>query len=257
VIRTVGHWIVVATLCGIGAAGAQERPLRDSGPLRFGDDPTTTTTSGSGSTTTTRLAIADPSGFGLYGLRVAERSDEPCHVIALFEHLRNEGDDQTAVWSDCGPDGPTARSNAAAGFGDHDGRDPRAFVTGIEACVNNDKVKGVRLSGQKITPTGVMRDVRPAPPSVLRVAGPLPRAHTPDETEPTYSVFWRSNCNDDDWRPGANCGPGMAASALILHHRTATTQIGFRQVDAPRSQVSGLQLECRTVLRTGLTSVPR
>lgn len=221
--------------------GLNLNPRVPNEPVRFGEMTPPSPVSGTPSATTRRLASDDPSSFGLYGARFLERSDEPCHVIALFENLRDNGNDENGVWSACGSgENPRSDSNAAVGFGDLSGLDPRAYVTGVDVCINNSKIKGVRFVGMRITKRGRIRPIQPPP---VAVGSGTAVAFTPNRTEPAEPLFWRTNCggaSSNKWRGLVTCPSGSAATALIVHHVANPDH-------ATRRQATGLQLECRTV----------
>lgn len=218
-------------------------PGPQQGPLRFGDRVDITTVSGNSSSTTTRLEAQSDDGrrYGLYGARFLEKSDEPCHIVALFDSLTDPDINDLDLWSACGNgQTPNPGSNAAAGFGDVPGLDRRAFVTGVEVCLNNNKVKGVRFTGARITRRGRIRAISPEP-AAIGGAGSL--SHTKNQVEPSDPIFWRTNCagwTSDKWQSSVSCPATSAATALIVHHVAATG-------NSSRRQATGLQLECRNV----------
>lgn len=123
-----------------------------------------------------------PNNQGFYSLSVHEKSDDPRWIELQANTLssddpRNAGSPDLKVGAN-----NVSRSNKTANVGsDH-------YVTAVQVCVNNDKIKGVRLWGKTLTPAG------------------LPNREKDDE-------FTRANCNGK-WQTKVSCGPEKVATGL-------------------------------------------
>lgn len=246
-LRALGTLAFLLLLPGAARAQFTRGELRAvGGEVRFGEVVAVTAISGSAistatTTTVVRLESDDPTLYGLYGGLFSERGDQPCDIKALFENVRDREDDRVERWRGCGRSGPTAGSNAAAGFGDGGVLDKRAFVTGLQACVNgNDKLKGVRFFGQRIRQRGRLSAIDPPPPIRLASTGGPSGSFTDNTQEPVYDFYRRPGCSSNSQRAVVTCPAGSAATALLVHHVRGGS----------RRKAAGLSLECRTVLRT-------
>lgn len=165
------------------------------------------------------FVLGDPnsSEFGLWGLYSKEKSDDPCWVQANSESINNNLLKGGAAKSLCGANGPNEPSMLSADFADTDFTGQRAFVTGVSICLNRDedKVKGWRLYGKKITDSGTLVDL-----TTSALAGP------------------RANCHE--WQPRVDCPAGELATAAEIHYGPGTE---------PRSWI-GIALKCRALKPT-------
>lgn len=152
--------------------------------------------------------------FALWGMYGKERSDDPCWVQVNTEALNTTIAKGAAAKELCGSSGPNNSSLLSADFADGDFTGPRAFISGVKVCMNNDqsKVKGWILYGREITEDGDLVDL-----TLHATAGPRP------------------NCTT--WMSQVNCPAGELATAAVFHFDTTTE---------PRSWI-GVALKCRAV----------
>lgn len=230
------------------AQGTPSAPTLNRDSVRFGAALPPTEVSGIESPEPIRLEARGPDGrlFGLYGAKFLEKSDEPCHIVGMFERAADTNSDAIDVWSSCGDQRPpNAKSAAVVGFGDVDGHDRRAFVTSVEVCLNNTKIKGARFGGVHISRRG---RIRPISPSLVSIGGVAASSFVPSQPNPSSPLFWRTYCTrpgTNKWQAAASCPEGSAATALIIHHFAAGGS-------TDRRQATGLQLECRNVIGSQL-----
>jgi hypothetical protein len=152
--------------------------------------------------------------FALFGLSGKEHSDDPCWVHVKSESINDISQDSGETKDLCGSAGPNSSSLLVADFADTDFTGERAFVSGVEVCMNSDqsKVKGWELFGRQINANGSLSDI-----ANHALAGPRP------------------NC--DTWKQRVDCAAGEIATAMQVH---------FDSTTEPRSWL-GVALKCRHV----------
>jgi hypothetical protein len=150
----------------------------------------------------------------VYAILSLERNNDPCYVAIGTEDVNNESIDTAPLIDHCGSSGPTS-SYLHADYLDTDagGSDDHVFIKGVEVCLNgnDDKVKGIRVEGTKLTSTG----------SLISMG-----AITDD----------RTNC--DHWAGIVRCPTGQVATAVDVHFAAGTEP----------KELIGLALRCRAVV---------
>jgi hypothetical protein len=152
--------------------------------------------------------------FALWGLWSKERTNEPCWVQVNTESINFALAKGVVAKDLCGAAAPNEPSLLTADFADHDFTGERAFVSGVQVCMNQDdtRVKGWRLYGKTISASGQLVDI-----ANYALAGP------------------RANCSA--WQAQAHCPAGELATAAEVH---------FDNSSEPRSWI-GISLRCRAV----------
>jgi hypothetical protein len=150
----------------------------------------------------------------VYAILSSERNNDPCYVAIGTENVNNETSDSAPLIDHCGDGGPTS-SILHADYLDTNagGSDDHIFIKGVEVCMNadDDKVKGIRVVGTKLTSTG----------SLISMG-----AITDD----------RTNC--DRWAGLVSCPVGQVATAVDAHFAAG----------AEPKELVGLALRCRAVI---------
>lgn len=228
----------------------------------------TTSTQISGSTSTTdysgkhgadkrTLAPSSTSNEALFGVEIAERSDDPCFLRARYRNIATGSDGANVRFAECDDNNNDEGTN--------DSRrtlmmPSGGFVTGVRICMNSqqDKMKGIQLIGRySACLLGEEKVyVSPAPCSqVFKSSGIEYRLCDTDQPNyqtlscntgsSTLSVHYeRTNCQgnsngpDSDWEEAVNCPDRMVATGMRLNHREGT---GGRRI------ITGVALDCRKV----------
>ncbi|MDQ3564479.1 MAG: hypothetical protein M3436_10170 [Pseudomonadota bacterium] len=184
---------------------------------------------------------ADSTTHALYGISSKERSDEPCLVTALKEHINDSSKDTTPHADLCGPKGSTS-SEIKAAFGDSHFQGKRVFLTGVQVCMNNDKtrVKGFKIRGKKITDDGELVDLERKERTPGQAGGSDQGLGIGTEQKDD-----RWNCDQKEgWMDWAECPVNSLATAAVLH---------FQAGADPRS-LTGIALKCQSIEDMGVAS---
>lgn len=158
---------------------------------------------------------------GVYALLSRERANDPCFFAIGTEHINNEASDLAPELNLCGATPTSSTLHADYLDVNAGGSDDHTFISGVTVCMNaaGDKVKGVTVSGRKLSTSGA-------------VIGASNVGSSP-----------RPNC--DGWRSWASCPLGQIATAVDAHFQPDNVPWGG-PVPPPRS-LTGIALHCRTV----------
>jgi hypothetical protein len=208
--------LVVSTL---GACAAQDLATSEKAsaldvPVELTGTVHTTARSGHAGVQFT-LGTSTSDTYALWGLSGKEHSDDPCWVHIKTENV-NDINDQIGHTEDlCGAAGGNDGSLLVADFANTDFTGPRAFVSGVEVCMNSDdsKVKGWILHGRQINANGTLTDL-----ANTALGGP------------------RANCSEP-WKQRVDCPAGELATAAVLE---------FDSTSEPRAWL-GISLKCRAL----------
>lgn len=203
------------------------------------------------------LASSSTSNEALFGVEIAERSDDPCFLRARYRNIATGRDGANLRFAECddsnnneGTDDSRRTLTIPSG----------GFVTGVRICMNSqqDKMKGIQLIGRHgaclLGEDNVY--VSPAPCSrVFKTSGIEYRLC--DTDQPNYQTlscsnnssilsthYERTNCQgtrngpDNDWEEAVSCPDRMVATGMRLNHREGN---GGRRI------ITGVALDCRKV----------
>lgn len=126
-----------------------------------------------------------PEFYGVRGLSVEEKSDEPCQLKIQWADLNDPVSEGIDFVDKC--DGTSLGGEKTASF------TGRTYVSGLRVCLDRDheRVKGVELRGRTVESNGALRGASNRP------------------------AFERTNCRD--WMDWVECPSGKIASGLNLH----------------------------------------
>lgn len=168
----------------------------------------------------------DPNAHAaLYGISSRERGDDPCQVTLKIEKLMDTNYKTYPPTQKCGKDKDPTSSTLSVAFEDSGPLGKRAFVTGIQVCMDrqDDRVKGFAITGQSINSNGD-----------LTLFLPL--------------VQERTNCHH--WSQGrASCPAGYLATAAELHFEREDNEKNARSL-------TGVRLLCRSLFKRGFGPLP-
>lgn len=188
----------------------------------------------------------------LWGVMWGERNDSPCHLQLWYERLETGARSGRVEWRDCSDKAnrrmstERSRRNVSVPEG--------IFITGLQACVNRNKVKGIRLSaehGACVLGEDVMlnfkaserRDFRQGnSDQALRVDTPSILISCDDPRAVHHPAMWQVNCKKNDWTNQVNCPLGHVATGLQVSTRAGS---GGKQI------VQGIGMMCRELVRLG------
>lgn len=162
------------------------------------------------------------STYAVYGLEWTERSDRPCSLTALLDHIYDSEQHYVSqTIHRCGSRGPKEASKKEMDFLKVPGQGAVHFANSIEVCLNRagTRVKGFRMVGLRLNPeTGRLDPITGVDTNIRQ---------------------WRTNCEEVDrnknWQPAAICPAGSIAVALVGQYDNS---------DPPRS-LTGVALKCR------------
>ena len=162
------------------------------------------------------------STYAVFGVEWTERSDRPCSLTAVLDHIYdNVQDYKYQEIHRCGSRGPKEASRKEMEFLKIPGQGAVFFTNSVEVCLNRagTRVKGFRMIGLSLnSETGTLDPITGVDPNIRKT---------------------RSNCEEVDrrknWRPAAVCPAGSLAVALVGHYDDS---------DPPRS-LTGVALRCR------------
>jgi hypothetical protein len=168
------------------------------------DQPTARWTGTSGTGDSAFLEYTPSVNLGIYGVGVAETGDKP-QEINFLNNILSSGAGRTLGGEFL------QLFNGSTGFkyaklpADH-------FVTAVQTCVNNNRIKGVRLWGQRLgtsgLPTGNSRQVD----------------------------FTRTNCGSKDWAEKVACGEEKVAVGARANY--------YGNYTGSKTSFSGITLLC-------------
>ena len=197
--------VTLAALSGVAATGITLKP-----------DPTTTQQSGLAGTD--RQVIGNDGDFkALYEVSLAEDADIPCFISARGRHLNTHNTELFSYRAGGTSCDETDRSKITTTLTGAD-----TYVHGIQVCLNNSRVKGVRLFGAAVNPvTGVI---------------------TPNYTQESNRQV---NCpfSGDAWKVERYCPTGKIATKLEVRYQSDSPTGSNKTKEA----ITGLALICRSV----------
>ncbi len=230
-------------LAGASAAAAQSLGLKRPNWYLRGE-PSSSGVSGVPSAPRNRFTLGGISAKrGIYGIMLGERHDHPCFVKVHRESVADTSTDFERHLDLCGDNGPTDRSLAWLGWtdgvGDIAGFDAsRLFVRGIEVCLNNEKVKGLRLYSTNVLADGTLEQ----PPSEPELFSPVSYAgirvgggNATATVTPEIARLTRPHCHATGWSVPRFCGDGQIGVAIVAHAAPGS----------PPRDIRGLELLCR------------
>jgi len=190
--------------------------------------------------------------YGVYGITFWERRNHPCKIQVHTRNLinRNAFRNLTPL-DDCGSSGGTERSKVFVGWNNATGAQAGIdtslyFVKGLRICLNNEKIKGVRLFSAQLLPDGTLTD--PPMDEALDPFYPSPGFSTGSpliDTRTDQSTMKRSNCNSSRWSRELMCEDDQIVVAVKVH--------ALRNQEP--ENYSGMELICRRVTTT-LADIP-
>jgi hypothetical protein len=156
------------------------------------------------------------------------RGDDPCQVTLNLEHLVDTNSKTQARTQKCGEGKDPTSSILSTAFDDSGPWGKRAFVTGIQVCMDrqDDRVKGFFIAGRMIDSNGELM--------------PLPFPAPPQE---------RTNCHKDHWKQMVTCPEGYLATAAELHFERENNEKNARSL-------TGVRLLCRRLVKQGIGTLP-
>ncbi|MEO1230030.1 MAG: hypothetical protein AAFZ18_14085 [Myxococcota bacterium] len=237
--------------------GSAERSLVAPGLQFFELDLPRSTTPYSGRSGSRKVTLSRDYTLNqaIYGMRIGERSDDPCYLQVKWRNLTS-GTTSTREYNECDTS-PTSASRADIEY------PPPFLVTGVRACLNSSrtKLKGLQLlfspkdciASLSNSYTGKERQCRlewnPDTAQLEEVCElvDVQRACTPDSLHFDGGYKERPNCvgnnrgPDDDWEPERLCPSGQVATGITLNERNG---------GGNREMFNGIRLICHDVEST-------
>jgi hypothetical protein len=145
-----------------------------------------------------------PSSFGFYGIIGLEKSDDAVEFNIKTNSLTDTGDPTYGSWGVIKLDDGNPDSKKDADLGSDQ------YVTAVQVCVTNDKIKGVRIWGARLLEDGSLQPIS-----------------QPGE-------YKRTNCKGN-WKTKVSCPSGKIATGVRAY--SVEVHKGY----------GGLALRCSTV----------
>jgi hypothetical protein len=170
----------------------------------FRDDATRRWTATSGSGDSSWLEHTPSANEGIYGIGVAETGDKP-QEINFLNNILSSGAGKTMG-------GEFLRLfNGATGM-KYATLPTDYYITAVQACVNNNRIKGLRVWGTKLDANGL-------PTGAL-----------------VSAEFQRTNCGANDWAEKVSCGAEKVAVGARANY--------YGNFTGSKTTFSGITLHC-------------
>jgi hypothetical protein len=134
-----------------------------------------------------REILAGPNN-GYSELIVWERGDEPVFIEVRSQTLSSSNPEFVRMREVKVPDAPAGASYSKVGIGND------RYITSVQVCLNNDRIKGIRLWGKVLSPNGT------------------PKNEHDDQ-------FALPNCMGK-WKDRVSCGPDKIATGMRFYYTT-------------------------------------